>query len=385
MKIGILTFHSQLNYGGVLQCWALKKTLEDLGHEVVVIDRRLDPENRLLRRPVYNLGLTGWSKKVVRSLLGGGDLEEVLRMFRTMRFIKSLNLTPYHFVSWSDAPRELGLDLIVVGSDQVWHCGDWGDPRPYLLEGCSPVRAISYAASFGTGKMPSEFEGLFRKCLGRFSAISCREREGVEICRGLGFASVQVTDPTQLVDRAVWEAFCGKRHICKDERQKLVCYFLDINAIDYVSTLTEFARRNNASVTVLVNTGLRPLLRNFLSLMDNFGCGLVRLHISAGPREFVRDFSEATWVISDSFHAVMFSSIFNCNMRFLKPSTSFRKTMFARVEEFASCCVDGPFFCSSVADAVSSIDGHDVVTFNREEIKARRAASYSWLKKALEP
>ena len=28
MKIGILTFHSQLNYGGVLQCWALQTALE---------------------------------------------------------------------------------------------------------------------------------------------------------------------------------------------------------------------------------------------------------------------------------------------------------------------------------------------------------------------
>ena len=37
MKIGILTFHSQLNYGGVLQCWALKKALEDMGHETVVV------------------------------------------------------------------------------------------------------------------------------------------------------------------------------------------------------------------------------------------------------------------------------------------------------------------------------------------------------------
>ena len=45
MRIGILTFHSQLNYGGVLQCWALKKALEDMGHEAVVldIDRKVNP------------------------------------------------------------------------------------------------------------------------------------------------------------------------------------------------------------------------------------------------------------------------------------------------------------------------------------------------------
>lgn len=35
MKLGIHTFHSQLNYGVVLQCWTLKTALEGMGHEVV--------------------------------------------------------------------------------------------------------------------------------------------------------------------------------------------------------------------------------------------------------------------------------------------------------------------------------------------------------------
>ena len=50
MKLGILTFHSQLNYGGVLRCWALKMALEGMGHEVVVVDRWLDAKNGMLRR-----------------------------------------------------------------------------------------------------------------------------------------------------------------------------------------------------------------------------------------------------------------------------------------------------------------------------------------------
>lgn len=38
MRVGLLTLHSQLNYGGVLQAWAGQCALEGLGHEVCVLD-----------------------------------------------------------------------------------------------------------------------------------------------------------------------------------------------------------------------------------------------------------------------------------------------------------------------------------------------------------
>ena len=66
MKIGILTFHSQLNYGGVLQCWALQTALEDLGHEVVVIDRWFD-DVRNIHETVYDrMGWFQWMKFWIR-------------------------------------------------------------------------------------------------------------------------------------------------------------------------------------------------------------------------------------------------------------------------------------------------------------------------------
>lgn len=40
MNIGILTFHQAHNYGAVLQCYALKEVLSQMGHEVEVIDYR---------------------------------------------------------------------------------------------------------------------------------------------------------------------------------------------------------------------------------------------------------------------------------------------------------------------------------------------------------
>ena len=38
MKVGILTFHRALNYGAVLQCYALQESIKSLGYETYVID-----------------------------------------------------------------------------------------------------------------------------------------------------------------------------------------------------------------------------------------------------------------------------------------------------------------------------------------------------------
>ena len=122
MKIGILTFHSQLNYGGVLQCWALQTALEKLGHKVVVVDRWLSDDNSMLEQGYNKFGFKQWIKFAIRASLGLGDINQWLRVRRTKRFLAQyIKRTQYHFVDWSAAPKDLGVDMLVVGSDQVWH------------------------------------------------------------------------------------------------------------------------------------------------------------------------------------------------------------------------------------------------------------------------
>ena len=39
MRIAIVTLPLHTNYGGLLQAYALKRCLEDMGHEATVLDR----------------------------------------------------------------------------------------------------------------------------------------------------------------------------------------------------------------------------------------------------------------------------------------------------------------------------------------------------------
>lgn len=397
MKIGILTFHSQLNYGGVLQCWALQTALERLGHEVVVVDRRLD-DWREIHDTVYDrMGFQQWTKFWIRSLLGLGDLNPWFRVWRTKKFIRRhLHLSPYHFVDWKDAPQHLGIDLLVVGSDQVWHCGDWGDPRVYLLDGAPPIHAIAYAASFGMTEIPHYIgsrlpeigaEPLYKSGLAKFQAISCRESEGVELCRKLGFESTHVADPTLLVDADKWHDLASAGKTRQRKGKRLVCYFLSEDLNTARPLLETFAEQNHFDVDVFVKPGAFFRLptpsswKNAKQWMKGLRAkwfGRMKVRGNSGPLEFLSALSVADWVVSDSFHALMFSIIFNKNVRLIKPMQENRRKMFARIEEFVSY-MNGPVVVESLTSALQSICRGEVVSCDADWLERRKVESFAFL------
>ena len=391
MKIGILTFHSQLNYGGVLQCWALQIALEHMGYEVVVIDRWLDEKNSLLEGCYARWKWKTWGRFWIRSMMGLGDLNGWLRVKRTKKFIrKELKLTPYHFVEWKDIPSNIDIDCVIVGSDQVWHCGDFGDPRVYLLDDAPKLPFIAYAASFGMTSLPKfledgqselasiEAEPFYKRGFAKFKALSCREAEGVEICRCLGFDAVHVVDPTLL---GINSQKNDKKRNC------LICYFLTEKFEEYMDSLEQFAKINHCYVKVFIDRNrILPMPKNFKKLKYWFHEKIkkcfssVRIMDSAGPREFYKAFKNAKWVISDSFHALMFSICNNCNARIVRPSTNMRRQMFARIEEFANH-TSGPLIVDSVREALDSITKGEVVEYDYEWIIHRKDESIKWLKR----
>ena len=388
MRIGILTFHSQLNYGGVLQCWALQNALEKMGYDVVVIDRRLYAGPTMFDGIVPQLGLAGWAHLILRGLFMSGGLAMLQRCYATRRFVRQqLHLSSYHFYNWKDAPKNLGIDMVVVGSDQVWHCGDWGDPRPYLLEDAPPIPAIAYAASFGMEQLPEHISRhengdsertvtVFRQGLSRFTAISCREKEDVRVCEDVGFEAAHVVDPT-LLD---WDA----RTVDGEKPCRLVCYLMEGDVEAYWDSLEKFSRSNKCEVYVYLNSPFLSLpksipslfklpLRIFRKLFSR-----VRLMNDAGPGEFANSFKKAKWVISDSFHALMFSILNGCNVRMIKPPGGMRAKMFARISEIAAH-MQGNVVMTSVADALASFDRNENVMCDAKWLLEWKKKSWGWL------
>lgn len=389
MKLGILTFHSQLNYGGVLQAFALQTALMRAGYDVSVVDRWLSTTNDALVGPWRALSLKEVVDLLLRVLLGLGNGGRLLRHRRTVRFVRErLRLTPEHFVDWSElSAQQMTVDRLVVGSDQVWHGGNWSNPSPYLLEGAPKIPAIAYAASFGMRQIPKELEQLYREGFRRFSAISVREAEGVRLVESMAAKATHVIDPTLLLEPTVWREQVA---IKVKQRPLLVCYLLSEDIEKVVPKLEAFVKYYHVEVRVLVGNWLRSFPKSVgqvlrqLCWMWGRMCSSVKLCLSAGPQEFLDAFAQADWILSDSFHALMFSAIFDKQVAILRPKNDDRKAMFARIEEFVEAATEGPVIEDSVEAALARFERGETMAFRHDVIQARREASWAWLKAALE-
>lgn len=386
MRVGVLTFHAQCNYGGVLQAWAMRQAIEGLGHEAWVVDRWLDPWNVALLGPFADLRPKAAASWLAHGTLGCGHFGQTIRHWRTIRFMRgTMRLTPYHFLRWEEmAGRDLGIDRLVVGSDQVWHCGDWGDPSVYLLEGApTDLRAIAYAASFGMREIPPEWRERYRVGLARFETIGVREAEGVALAASVGAHATHVTDPTQLIPEAMW---CEALRLRTQPGVRLVCYFLSERIRDALPALETFARRTGAQVEVFLNgpqLACPKSARELGTRLRQWATSPVRLRLGAGPREFVEAMAGATWVVSDSFHALMFASIFGRDVRILRPREPLRQRMFARIEEFAARFAQGPVVAEGLDAALASLSPTPAVSYDAAALAAERVRSLAWLRDAL--
>lgn len=390
MKIGILTLHSQINYGGVLQAYAMQNALKDMGHDTVIIDHWLTPDNQHLKGP-FGKPFLQKIKYIVYALLGTGMFSCFQRHYRTIKFIQNrLKLSTFHFYNWSDIKPKIyqDFDCIIVGSDQVWHIYEEDFPAIYFLEGVKNIPAISYAASIGMKDIPTQFVERIQKGLANFASISVREKTAKEQVEALGFQATHVVDPTLLTLPKTWDSLSGKK-----QGKRLFCYFMEDDLLNIYPELDEYAQKTNSKIDIFLKCPYLVFLPITWSRLKKwwifqkikfFGNNNIRIHSGADPAEFVYYASIATDAVSDSFHALMFSVIFDLNIRILRPQNDFRQFMFSRIEEFTECVSRGTLIANNLHDALESIHKSPVIIFDAEKIRKKREQSKNWLLEALQ-
>lgn len=388
MRIGILTFHDEVNYGSLLQTYAMQTALRDMGHDAVVIDRWFEPRQFRLYGILRSRSPKNWLGWMRRVVWGSGEWALFLRQWRSRAFIRNfLRLTPYHFCKCEDAPADLGLNLVVVGSDQVWRPSS--NPRVYLLTQLHQVPGIAYAASFGVHEIPKNLEPLYRAGMRNFKAVGVRENEGVELAKRLGAAHpVHVVDPTLLVDPRHWNAFLfGTK---RSGRKRVACYFLGEDDLKLAGKVGRWARERHVTVDFFVQdfhlpfSGFGPRFKPWLRYWKIRLFSPLHFRYAAGPEEFVRSLAAADCVFSNSFHALMFSTIFRKNVRIVEPSHPGRKQMAARMQEFSGTIIHGPLIMETIDDAFGSYERGETVSYDEALLKQRRSESAEWLQHAIQ-
>ncbi len=302
MKIAILTLDLQTNFGGILQAYALQTVLERMGHEVV----HLQAKHSRLHNPVV-MPLV-WVKRLYRKyFLGDRQLPVFENPYKwarknTDRFIScNLNCRFLAPEEWNEGlARE--YDAFVVGSDQVWRPFYTPDVTRFFTAflGQSDICRIAYAASFGVdvNEFSEEQIACGREYLKMFSAISVREESGIRLCEELfDVQACQVLDPTMLLRREDYQRFAST---APQSPGNLMVYVLD-RTEEKDAFISEFADKR----------GLVPFYANSKTEIP------WNVDIPIGERKqpplenWLRGFADAEFVLTDSFHACVFSILFH--------------------------------------------------------------------------
>ena len=298
MKIGILTFNWAINYGAVLQMYAEYKYLNK-NNEVFIINYVPDNLTALYSTKILDKPLK--FKSVVRKMLQKPIKYKQNKKFK--EFINKNMILTEEAKNRDDLLKIINkLDLVVVGSDQVWNYDiTKGYLKNYLLSDINCSK-ISYAASLGKNDIRSEFVELFKKSLKDFDFISLREEASIEylneICKRGDYKLC--IDPVFLLNKEDWETIARKSDYKLPNKEYILIYMLECD-----TNLTKIAKYLSKIHNIPIISIEIPYLR-FKKEMK----GIKKLH-DVGPIDFVKLFLNSKYILTNSFHGTAFSLIFN--------------------------------------------------------------------------
>lgn len=345
MKIGIMTWWRNTNYGGFLQGLALQTFLQKNGYDVEMIRYAFPPIRFTPRSVICPHRLTSLRQclaaalDIIRALFVNGYLAARLsRLRKTLRlFAVSITPSPQEYASLEELNAAQRYDTILVGSDQVWtpkyHDADFS----YLLRGLDDsVLKVSYAASVAAPSV-HPYEEIYGEALARFDALSVREKTNVAELEALSGKKVEwVVDPSLLLSAEEWRELLNLKPASPEPH--IMVYWLS-SLEDKIPELVQLARAKRMNVHIFTDVqafrvGSNPLRwGKHLVARARLACSPgLELHIGADACEWLQDLSTADYILSDSFHALMFATIFKREIKIEIPAA--RKFMGARITDF---------------------------------------------------
>jgi len=280
LNVGIITFHRALNYGAVLQTYALYQSIKKLAvaeDDVFVLDHVGEKMKKqyalfcLSRQMGFNI-----RQAVILPA-------KILKKIRFNSFLKrNLKLKTV---------ADSG-DRMITGSDQVWNLDImYGDEAYFLDFVKNPRCKNSYAASFGTEKISDKYVEATTRLLSDFNKISVREETGRQIIKDIVNRDVPVVlDPTMLLGWDEWKEVAGKRKL---KKEYILIYTLAGNDALF-NFANELSNRAGLEVICVANENAKKTQR-------------FRYKNFVGPAEWISLMMNASYIVTDSFHGTAFA------------------------------------------------------------------------------
>lgn len=313
-KVGIITIVNVNNYGAELQAFATFRKLQLMGYNAEIINylyykdwRYIDSK---MSRSFNSMSIKGkiiyFAKYRVASFVSNKILPLICKDVKQR--IANFNSFHQHNTRFSKLYKSMKdlytdtpiYDVYMVGSDQVWNPNASSSIEPYFLT-FAPHSAltVSYASSFGVSKIENNsIANRIKLGLSSIKTISVRESSGVNLVKELTGRTAQlVCDPTLLLNKSEWTMFM-KPVSNMPQRYVLIYQLSESDAI--VKLATRIGKQEQIPV-------YRICKRAFKVKKDK---GVVNI-LNAGPSEFLSLITNASFIITNSFHGTAFSINFD--------------------------------------------------------------------------
>lgn len=272
-KVNLLTIHWGESYGAVMQTYATCKILRNLGHDVTIIN---------LVDYKFTARFKNWRTVFVLKRIMG------FKWFKKKYLGK---MTPLMYtIEEKKIPK---ADYTVVGSDQVWNrditkkLGIF-----YFLPFAGDSQRLSLSSSFSksTWQEDADYTEKVRKELSKFKALSVREKSGLSICENVfGLKAKWLIDPT----------------IALGDYQDLIG---DVKPDGTICSF-RFRRGDLFSKCLSFVSSEKQMPIKYIRFFDKFDEGI---HVACNnPKRWLQEIAKSEFVITDSFHGVVFSILFH--------------------------------------------------------------------------
>lgn len=285
MRIGVLTLPFNNNYGGLLQSYALQSYLKQRGHEVLLM-KRIPNKQGLIRK------IKNFIKKIL--LIEPSVIDFNMKNFER-QYMQETGII--------DRPNKYKLldkynfDTYVVGSDQVWRFKFIQErKKEYFFDFVANKNAnkIAFAASFGidTWEADEHTTKEISELIQKFSAVSVREKTGIDLCKNyLKYEkAIHLLDPTLLHSADFYRQLYSGAEVGKSG--KIGVYFLDKDE-QKENMVVDFEKKTEKSSFII----------------GRYQRGKI-CHCYPTIQQWLKCFDTADYIITDSFHGMIFSIIF---------------------------------------------------------------------------
>lgn len=310
LKVGIITlYYKNYNFGGLLQSYALPYYLNSKGVncEQIAFDRSKKYINstklcKYKKNPLKFLKkildiICKKSENIISKVILGKKLQRRLDNFKKFESYIPHSNKIYNEENILNVNKI--YDIFICGSDVVWSGAI--SPKIATLEFVEQEKKkFSYAASSTANNLSTEWFELFGNYISKLDKVGVREKNMENFLRVMGIESKTVIDPTLLLNANDW----NKIAICPStEEPYILCYLLG-DSIAQRNIIKEFA---NDKKLLLITI---PYIRDNSFRVCDYKFGDLQ-DTNSGPAEFVGLIKNAEYVITDSFHAIVFSIIYH--------------------------------------------------------------------------